>query len=86
MRKKLSIVGAGYVGATAAHWAAAHELADVVLLDIAPMESKTKGKALDLFEAAPIEGFDANVVGSKALMPMWWVQPTMPIPPILTLL
>ncbi|HUN23095.1 MAG TPA: malate dehydrogenase [Anaerolineales bacterium] len=64
MRKKLSIVGAGYVGATAAHWAAAHELADVVLLDIAPMESKTKGKALDLFEAAPIEGFDANVVGT----------------------
>ena len=43
MRKKLSIVGAGYVGATAAHWAVANELADVVLVDIEQLEGKTKG-------------------------------------------
>ena len=65
MRKKLTIVGAGFVGATAAHWAASKELADVVLLDIEPMASKTQGKALDLTEAAPIEGFDVAVSGGS---------------------
>lgn len=65
MRKKLTIIGAGYVGATAAHWAAAKELADVVLLDIEPLASKTAGKALDLLEAAPIEGFDVHVTGGS---------------------
>lgn len=65
MRKKLSIIGAGYVGATAAYCAALKELADVVLVDIEPLESKTKGKALDLAEAAPIEAFDVLVTGTS---------------------
>jgi len=62
-RKKISIIGAGFVGATAAHWAAEKELGDVVLMDI--LEGIPQGKALDLFEASPIEGFDARVVGTK---------------------
>lgn len=62
-RKKISIIGAGFVGATAAHWAAEKELGDVVLVDI--LEGIPQGKALDLFEASPIEGFDARVIGSN---------------------
>jgi len=62
-RKKISIIGAGFVGATAAHWAAEKELGDVVLVDI--LEGIPQGKALDLFEAGPIEGFDARVVGTN---------------------
>lgn len=61
-RKKLSVIGAGFVGSTCAHWAASKELADVVLIDI--NEGAAKGKALDLFEASPVEGFDARVIGS----------------------
>jgi len=63
-RKKISIIGAGFVGATAAHWAAAKELGDVVLVDI--LEGIPQGKALDLFESAPIEGFDSNVIGTNS--------------------
>ncbi|MGZ3560022.1 MAG: malate dehydrogenase [Thermodesulfobacteriota bacterium] len=62
-RKKISIIGAGFVGATAAHWAAEKELGDVVLVDI--LEGIPQGKALDLFEASPVEGFDAKVIGSN---------------------
>jgi malate dehydrogenase len=62
-RKKISIIGAGFVGATAAHWAAAKELGDIVLVDI--LEGIPQGKALDLFESAPIEGFDSNVIGTN---------------------
>lgn len=62
-RKKISIIGAGFVGATAAHWAAEKELGDVVLVDI--LEGIPQGKALDLFEASPIEGFDARVIGTN---------------------
>jgi malate dehydrogenase len=62
-RKKISIIGAGFVGATAAHWAAEKELGDVVLVDI--LEGIPQGKALDLFQAAPVEGFDAGVIGSN---------------------
>ncbi len=62
-RKKLSVIGAGFVGSTCAHWAAAKELADVVLLDV--NEGAAKGKALDLFEASPVEGFDSRVIGSS---------------------
>ena len=51
-RKKISIIGAGFVGATAAHWAAEKELGDVVLVDI--LEGIPQGKALDLFEASPL--------------------------------
>lgn len=62
-RKKITIVGAGNVGATAAHWAASKELGDVVLVDI--VEGVPQGKALDLMEAAPVEGFDSIVIGTN---------------------
>ena len=62
-RKKISIIGAGFVGATAAHWAAEKELGNVVLVDI--LEGIPQGKALDLFQAGPVEGFDARVSGSN---------------------
>jgi malate dehydrogenase len=62
-RRKISIIGAGFVGATAAHWAAEKELGNVVLVDI--LEGIPEGKALDLFEASPIEGFDARVIGTN---------------------
>jgi malate dehydrogenase len=62
-RRKISVIGAGFVGATAAHWAAEKELGDIALVDI--LEGIPQGKALDLFEASPIEGFDAKVVGSN---------------------
>ena len=63
MRKKVSIVGAGNVGATAAHWIASKELADVVLIDI--VEGVPQGKGLDLLEAMPIEKRDSHVVGTN---------------------
>jgi malate dehydrogenase len=63
MRKKVTIVGAGNVGATAAHWIAAKELADVVLIDIA--EGIPQGKALDLMQAMPIEKRDCTVTGTN---------------------
>ncbi|SMC17547.1 malate dehydrogenase (NAD) [Desulfacinum hydrothermale DSM 13146] len=62
-RKKITVVGAGFVGATAAHWAAAKELGDVCLIDI--VEGMPQGKALDLMEASPVEGFDANIIGTN---------------------
>jgi len=63
-RKKLTIVGSGNVGATAAHWAAAKELCDIVLVDI--VEGVPQGKGLDLLEAMPVEGSDVNVVGTNS--------------------
>ena len=63
-RAKISIIGAGNVGATTAHWCAAGELGDIVLLDIPATEGMPAGKALDLFQAAQIEGFDARITGT----------------------
>jgi malate dehydrogenase len=63
MRKKVTIVGSGNVGATAAHWIAAKELADVVLLDV--IEGVPQGKGLDLAEAMPIEKRDVSIVGTN---------------------
>jgi malate dehydrogenase len=63
MRKKISVVGAGNVGATAAHWIAAKELADVVLIDI--MEGIPQGKALDLRQAMPVEKRDSTITGTN---------------------
>jgi len=63
MRNKVSIIGAGNVGATAAHWIAAKELADVVLIDV--VEGVPQGKALDLLEAMPIEKRDVHVIGAN---------------------
>ncbi len=62
-RKKLTVVGAGHVGAHTALWLALKELGDVVLLDI--VEGVPQGKALDLMEAAPIVGFSSNVTGTN---------------------
>ncbi len=62
-RSKITIVGAGNVGATAAHWAVQQELGDVVLVDI--KEGLPQGKALDLAESGPVMGFDSNLVGSN---------------------
>ena len=64
-RAKISIIGAGNVGATTAHWCAAAELGDIVLLDIPQTEDMPKGKALDLMQASPIVGFDSNIVGTN---------------------
>jgi len=63
MRKKVTIVGAGNVGATAAHWIAAKELADIVLIDV--VEGVPQGKGLDLLEALPIEKRDVHVIGTN---------------------
>lgn len=63
MRNKITIVGAGFVGATAAHWCASKELGDIVLVDI--VEGMPQGKALDLLQAGPVEGYDLNIVGSN---------------------
>jgi malate dehydrogenase len=62
-RNKITIIGAGNVGATAAHWAAERELGDIVLVDI--LEGVPQGKALDLMEARPVEGFDVEVMGTN---------------------
>ncbi|MEX0714640.1 MAG: malate dehydrogenase [Pirellulales bacterium] len=65
-RAKITIVGAGNVGATTAHWCAAAELGDIVLLDIPQTEGMPRGKALDLLQASPIVGFDARIVGTNS--------------------
>ena len=62
-RPKITVVGAGNVGSTCAHWAAAKELADVVLIDI--VEGMPQGKALDLMQARPIFGFNVEVAGAN---------------------
>jgi malate dehydrogenase len=63
MRKKITIVGSGNVGATAAHWMASKELGDVVLIDIIP--GVPQGKGLDLLQAMPIEKRDSFVLGTE---------------------
>jgi malate dehydrogenase len=62
-RAKISIIGAGNTGAACAVWAASKELADIVLIDI--NDGVAKGKALDLYESAPIEGFDCRIEGGS---------------------
>ena len=62
-RNKVTVVGAGNVGATCAHWIVSKELADVVLVDI--VEGMPQGKALDLMEATPVEDSDCRVIGSN---------------------
>ncbi|ASK62989.1 malate dehydrogenase [Virgibacillus phasianinus] len=63
-RKKISVIGSGFTGATTALMIAQKELGDVVLVDIPNMEDPTKGKALDMLEASPIQGFDAKITGT----------------------
>lgn len=68
-RAKISIVGSGNVGATAAHWAASKELGDIVLVDIPQVDGMPQGKALDLFESSPVEGFDSKIIGTTSYEP-----------------
>ena len=63
-RAKITVIGAGNVGATCAHWAAAKELGDIVLLDI--VEGMPQGKGLDLRQSSPIERFDSNIIGTNS--------------------
>ena len=63
MRRKVTIVGSGNVGATTAHWIIDKELADVVLIDI--IDGVPQGKALDLLQSGPVEGFDSHVLGTN---------------------
>ncbi|MEK3852881.1 malate dehydrogenase [Cytobacillus sp. FSL H8-0458] len=65
-RKKISVIGGGFTGATTAFLLAQKELGDVVLVDIPQMENPTKGKALDMLEASPVQGFDANIIGTSS--------------------
>ncbi len=62
-RAKITIVGAGNVGATTAHWSASKELGDIVLVDI--IEGVPQGKGLDLYQAGPVEGFDSRITGTN---------------------
>ena len=64
-RSKISIIGTGNIGATTAHWCAARELGDIVLLDIPEVGDMPRGKALDLFQASPVFDFDAKIVGTS---------------------
>jgi malate dehydrogenase len=64
-RRKLAMIGAGMIGGTLAHLALLKRLGDVVLFDV--IEGMPQGKALDLLESGPIEGFDATVVGTNSL-------------------
>lgn len=62
-RKKISVIGAGHVGATAAFLAAQKELGDIVLVDV--VEGIPQGKALDMYEASPIQGFNVRLIGTQ---------------------
>jgi len=64
MRRKVTVIGAGNVGATTAHRLADKQLADVVLIDI--LEGVPQGKGLDLFQSGPIEGYDVKVKGTNS--------------------
>ncbi|MGG2087205.1 malate dehydrogenase [Priestia aryabhattai] len=65
-RKKIAVIGAGFTGATAALMMAQKELGDVVLVDIPSQTNPAKGKALDMLEASPVQGFDANIKGTSS--------------------
>lgn len=64
-RRKISVIGGGFTGATTALMVAQKELGDVVLVDIPDMENPTKGKALDMLESTPVQGVDSYVTGTS---------------------
>src|SRR5947209_5179245 len=68
-RAKISIIGAGNVGATAAHWAASKDLGHSVLVDLAEVEGMPQGEAVDLFEASPVQGVDSRIIGTTSYEP-----------------
>ena len=63
MRKKISLIGAGQIGGTLAHLIALKQLGDVVLFDVA--EGIAKGKALDIAQSSPVNGFNVKLVGTN---------------------
>ena len=63
MRNKLTVIGAGNVGANCAVWAAKKELGDIVLVDV--VEGVPQGKALDLMQGGPVEGYGVSVTGAN---------------------
>ena len=63
-RAKIAVIGAGNVGATCALWIVSQQFGDVVLVDIPQMQNATRGKALDLYECAPVRRFDCTVTGT----------------------
>jgi len=64
-RKKITVIGAGFTGATTALMLAQRELGDIVLLDIPQLDNPTKGKALDMLEATPVLGVDSRITGTS---------------------
>ncbi|GGG20838.1 malate dehydrogenase [Paenibacillus abyssi] len=64
-RHKITVVGAGFTGATTALMLAQKELGDVVLVDIPQLENPTKGKALDMMESTPVQGIDSRITGTS---------------------
>ena len=64
-RKKIALIGAGMIGGTLAHLAAMREMGDIVLFDIA--EGTPQGKALDISQAAPVDGYDVTLKGIERL-------------------
>ncbi|MBI3943888.1 MAG: malate dehydrogenase [Chloroflexi bacterium] len=68
-RNKVTIVGAGNVGATTAHWLIEREVADLVLVDIPQVEGMPQGKSLDMLQAGPVMGFDAQITGTTSYEP-----------------
>src|SRR5580700_3765480 len=67
MRNKITVIGAGNVGANCAVWAAKKELGDIVLVDV--MEGVPQGKGLDLLQAGPVEGYDVSITGANDYAP-----------------
>src|SRR6202035_3543026 len=67
MRKKVTVVGAGNVGANCALRIAGKELADVVLVDV--VEGVPQGKGLDLLQSGPVEGYDVSITGANDYAP-----------------
>lgn len=66
IRRKVSVIGSGFTGATTALMLAQKELSDVVIVDLPQMEDPTKGKALDMMQAAPVQGFDSSISGTSS--------------------
>ena len=64
MKKKITLIGAGQIGGTLAHLIALKEIADVVLFDVA--EGLAKGKALDIAQSSPVNGFNINLTGTSS--------------------
>ena len=63
MRKKITLIGAGQIGGTLAHLLSLKGLADIVLFDVA--EGIAKGKALDIAQSSPVDGLEANLIGTN---------------------